>query len=306
MQISAGLSGDCILGIDVGATFLRVARVDCRGGEFFSAPTPSAMEAEEVVRSLVKRARGGMKAPSLGISRAPAFDSEGHIDCWPSRPEWTGLPFSKWVRTDAGAVISADDGICATLWENRSRARVAPETATACVSIGTGLAIGLMRGNQVLPSGDGADTLSHERFASLDYPCRCGKYGCLQTALCVEGLERIIAQGRTEQLRRAFHEFASGLRKRHRVSLIVITGGGVDRFGPPFLRRMLMTSVLAAGVELEISSTPALSSMGGALLLAAGQTDQEQRWARRIREFIHQKPVRFGVPMEAVAELASA
>lgn len=306
MQISSSLSGDCILGIDLGATFIRVARVDGGGGEFFSAPTPSEVEAEEVVRSLVKRARGGMKVASLGISRAPAFDGEDHIGSWPSRPEWTGLPFLQWLRPDAGTVVSADDGICATLWENRSRARVAPETATACVSIGTGLAIGLMRGDQVLPTGDGADTLSHERFASLDLPCRCGKYGCLQTALCVQGLERIIAQGRTGQLRRAFHGFASAIRTRHRVSLIVITGGGVDRFGPPFLRRMLMTSSLAAGVELEISSTPALSGMGGALLLAAGQTDEEQLWARRVRKFIHQETGRFALPMEALAELASA
>lgn len=297
---------DCILGIDLGATFVRAARVDGWGGEFLSAPTPSPIEAEEVIRSLISRAHRGKKVRCLGLSRAPAMDSQGHISSWPSQPQWTGLPLLKWLQQYAGTVISADDGICATLWEHRSRARVAAGAATACVSIGTGVAIGLMRGTEVLPSGEGADTLSHERFAMLDFPCRCGKYGCLQTALCVQGLEQINVQGKIEQLRRAFYEFAYALKIRYGVNLIVIAGGGVDRFGPGFLRRTLMTSALAAGVELEISSTPALSGMGGALLLATDQMEERQRWARRVREFIHQEAERLLLPTEVYAEPASA
>jgi predicted NBD/HSP70 family sugar kinase len=306
MQVFSSSSDDCILGMDLGATFIRVARVDDREGEFFSAPTPSPMEAEETVRSLISRARRGMKARCLGISRAPAMDRAGYISSWPSRPEWAGLPLLKWLRPSAGRVVSADDGICATLWEHRSRARVAPGAATACVSIGTGLAIGLMRGPEVLPTGDGAETLSHERFGMLDLPCRCGKYGCLQTALSVQGLEQINAQCKIEQLRRAFYEFAYAIKTRYHINLMVIAGGGVDRFGAGFLRRTLMTSVLAAGIELEISSTPALSGIGGALLLAAESMENRQHWARRIREFIHQEAGRLMVPTEEFAEPVSA
>jgi predicted NBD/HSP70 family sugar kinase len=306
MQVSSTSSDDCILGIDLGGTFVRVARVDGCEGEFFSAPTPASMEAEEVVRSLIRRALRGMNARCLGLSRAPALDEEGRISSWPSQPHWTGLPLMEWLQESAGTVVSADDGICATLWEHRSRAR-GPEAVTACVSIGTGLAIGLMRGAEILPTGDGADTLSHERFGMIDLECRCGKYGCLQTALSMQGLEQIKAQGKIEQLRRAFHEFACAIKARHQANLIVISGGGVDRFGPSCLRRMLMTSVLAAGVELEISSTPALSGMGGALLLAAaGQMENRPRWTRRVREFIQHESERLLAPMEAFAEPVSA
>ncbi len=302
MQPFLSQSDDCILGIDLGATFVRVARVDHCGGQFLSTPTPSFMEAEEVIRSLVGTARRGMKVRALGLSRAPAIDSQGRISSWPSQPQWTGLPLLSWLEEDASTLVSADDGVSATLWEHRSRAPVAPGAVTACVSIGTGLAIGISQGSEALPTGDGADTLAHERFGPFDLPCRCGKYGCLQTALSVQGLENLKTQVQIEQLGRAFYEFACALRARYKVSLMVIAGGGVDRFGPSFLQRTLITSALAGGVNFQISRTPALSGIGGALLLAVDQTEKRRRWTARVREFISQQSEHLLVPTNMIEE----
>lgn len=305
MQPFLSQSDECILGIDLGATFVRAARVDSCGGEFFSARTPSFTEAEEVIRSLVSKACRGMKVRALGLSRAPAIDSQGCISSWPSQPQWTGRPLINWLEKYASITVSADDGVCAALWEHRSRARVAPGAVTASVSIGTGLAIGISRGMEALPTGDGADTLAHERFGALDFPCRCGKDGCLQTVLSVQGLERLKAQGRIGRLCRAFYEFACALRARYKVDLMVITGGGVDRFGPSFLQRTLITSALAGGVNFQISRTPALSGIGGALLLAVDQTEKRRRWTARVREFIFQESKRLLVPANAIEQPVS-
>lgn len=305
MQPFLSQSDDCILGIDLGATFVRVVRVDNCGGEFLSAPTPSFAEAEEVIRSLVSKACRGMKVFALGLSRAPAIDSQGRIGSWPSQPQWTGLPLVNWLEEYASIAVSADDGVCAALWEHRSRARVGPGTVTACVSIGTGLAIGISQGMKALPTGDGADTLAHERFGALDFPCRCGKSGCLQTVLSVQGLEKLGAEGKLERLCPAFYEFTCALRARYKVDLMVITGGGVYRFGPSFLQRTLITSALAGGVNFQISRTPALSGIGGALLLAVDQTEKRRRWTVRVREFISQQSEQLLAPTKAIEETVS-
>ncbi len=288
MQLFGNPKEECILGLDLGATFLRVARVDASGGEFFSVPTPSSMEAEEVVTSAVRNARQGMRVHYLGLSRAPGINEQGCVSGWPSRPQWAGLPLIAWLRSAAGApAISADDGVCAALWEHRSRVYAPKNAVTACISIGTGLAVGIMAGNKPLSTGDGASTLSHQPFAPLDLPCRCGKRGCLQTALSVQGLETITAAGRISDLQEAFQAFVGSLRVRYNIDLVTITGGGVDRFGTGFLRQMLIRSAFAAGVILEVSATPSLSGIGGALLLVADQTREPGAlWVERVREFI--------------------
>ncbi|HEX7288924.1 MAG TPA: ROK family protein, partial [Candidatus Angelobacter sp.] len=282
---------ECILGIDLGATSLRVARVGGCDGELLSVPTPSAMEAEEVVTAAVRKVCVGMKVQCVGVSRAPGIDAEGRIGAWPSRPQWTGLPFLPWLRRSTGApAVSADDGVCMGLWEHCARVNAHQDDVTACIGIGTGLAVGIMARNKPVASGEGAATLAHERFPGLDFLCTCGKRGCLQTALSVQGVERMAAAGRISDLRRAFHAFVRVLRVRFDVNLAIITGGGVDRFGADFLKRCLVSGALAAGVRFEVSSTPALSGVGGAFMLAAGHLRETSGlWTGRTRDFIQQE-----------------
>ncbi len=286
----ANHSMKCILGIDLGGTSLRVARVNALGGAFLRVSTPSSADAEATLVSAVCKIASGWNVHSIGLSRAPGIDARGRVTDWPSRPEWNGLELVPWLRRAAGsAVKSADDGACAAVWEHRSRADTSTNTVTACVSIGTGLAVGIMAGGELIATGDGSGTLSHEQFGNLDSPCRCGKRGCLQTVLSVGGLEEVLASGRNATLREAFHDFVFTLRERFNVNLVAITGGGVERFGRGFLAQML-AGTTPGGVRVEISRTPALSSLGGALLLAAGH-EPTGLWTLEIKRFIRQQHV---------------
>ncbi len=279
--------GDCILGIDLGATFLRIARVDAAGGEFFSIATPSSSEAEEVLSSAVRKVSREQQICCVGLSRAPGLDEHGHVAEWPSRPDWAQLPLIPWLRRAANApVVSADDGVCAVVSEHRLRGDVAGRAVTACISIGTGLAVGIVDGNRVLPTGDGASTLSHERFGSLDFPCRCGRRGCLQTGLSVQGLEKIMAAGKILDLQIAFEEFLGVLKSRYNVDTVIVTGGGVVRFGTQFLLQNLVNSKCDA-LTLRISNAPEFSGIGGALLLATehaarNKDVRNEFWERRV------------------------
>jgi predicted NBD/HSP70 family sugar kinase len=281
---------ECILGVDLGATSLRVARVDANGNKFLIVPTPSPGKAEKAVRAIVGRARESMKVSNLGLSRAPAVDHRGLVSAWPSQKQWTGFPIIPWLQDSAGApVSSADDGACATMWEHHARRNVTSNGITACIGIGTGLSVGIIGDDGLFPCGDGADTLSHGHFAGLDFPCKCGRRGCLQTVLRVQGLEQMKTAGRIDDVSRAFHEFTHNLRRRYNVDRVIITGGGVDRFGKKFLKEVLGKSAFDAGVNFEISLTPALSGIGGALLLAIDHTQEKtDLWAGRVRRFIQQ------------------
>jgi predicted NBD/HSP70 family sugar kinase len=293
MWVFASRMLECIVGVDLGATWLRVARVDAIGSNLLRLPTPSRAEAKEAIDTAIRTIASGMRVRCLGVSRAPGVDEHGHVADWPSQPHWGGLPLLPWLRDAADAPVeSADDGVCAALWEHHSRTSRTSHSITACLSLGTGLAIGIMAGNDLVSSGDGAETLSHHRFGDLHLSCKCGKQGCLQTVLSVEGLERMIKREEIALVRRSFAKFATALRSRFNVDTVVITGGGVERFGSVFLHQLLGECVSAAGANLEVSRTPALSAMGGALLLAADRGKQGKWWHARIEKFIRQEQER--------------
>jgi hypothetical protein len=283
MKMPANHSMKCILGVDLGGTSIRVARVDALGGAFLRMPTPARAEAETAVVSAIRKIASGWKVQCIGLSRAPGIDVQGRVADWPSRPEWNGLELISWLRRGtASPVDSADDGACAALWEHRSRMDTSTSAVTACVSIGTGLAVGIMRGDELLGTGDGAGTLSHQQFGNVDLPCSCGKRGCLQSVLSVRGLEAMLAAARNATLREAFHDFVFALKRRFKVNLVVITGGGVERFGRGLLAQTLTG---AAGIPVEISQASALSSLGGALLLAVGN-EPTGLWTGEVKSFI--------------------
>ena len=288
MKMPANHGTNCILGIDLGGTSLRVARVDALGGAFLRLPTPARAEAEATLVAAIRKIASGWKVDYIGLSRAPGIDAQGCVVDWPSRPEWNGLELIPWLLSAAGsAVESEDDGACAALWEHRSRVDRPRNAVTACVSIGTGLAVGIMAGDELIATGEGSDTLSHQQFGSLNSPCSCGKRGCLQTALSVRGLQDMLATGRDAVLREAFCDFVFALRERFNVDLVAITGGGAERFGSEFLAQTL-ASHPPAGVAVEISQAPALSSLGGALLLAAGH-ESTGLGAEEVKSFIRQQ-----------------
>ena len=211
MKMPANHSMKCILGIDLGGTSLRVARVDALGGAFLRIPTPGRAEAEATMVSAIRKIASGWEVHYTGLSRAPGIDAQGCVVDWPSRPEWNGLELIPWLLSAAGsAVDSADDGACAALWEHRSRVDTSKNAVTACVSIGTGLAVGIMAGDELIATGDGSDTLSHQQFGNLDArgnvvlasenECRCRNFRETFGRRRIEASTRVVMRERPERV----------------------------------------------------------------------------------------------------------
>jgi hypothetical protein len=278
----------CVVGLDLGATSLRIARLGPTGWSFVRIPTPQPFAAAEILARNIRETAGETVVDCVGLSRAPGINDNGAIHEWPSRPEWTGVPLLDWIRsTTAKVPVSADDGICAALWEHERRTVVDQTAITVGLSIGTGLGIGIIGPGGFLTSMEGADTLAHQRFGEVTLPCKCGKEGCLQAVLSAEGLEHASRNGMVQVVEGALYEFLKVLRVRYGVSQLVVTGGGVLRFDRTFLVELFAKICNACGIAFDISTYPAMSALGGAFLLALGSMGWQSRfWKNRVADFL--------------------
>jgi len=297
----------CNLGIDLGATSMRFARVDAGGGAYLARPTPRGKNAKADLVSGIRAVAGGLPVLSVGVSRAPGLNAEGTVNSWPSKPDWEGVPLFHWLQLASGQdeIVSADDGLCAAIWESgmSEPGQAQVDLSVACVSIGTGLAVGVCRGKHPLALGDGAATLGHQRFGGIATPCRCGRRGCLQTLLSVAGLEALERGEVYVEVASALRDFAGALRDRYCVSRLIVSGGAISRFGPGFLHALFDPPCRACGIKLSISSTPQMSALAGALMLAGGSLQsQEDSWTRRVAAFVmNHDSSRFNHPEELCA-----
>lgn len=282
----------CVLGLDLGATSLRIARLGLSGGAFIRVPTPAPVFAAAILANKVREIVGDLKVESVGLSRAPSVDESGTVEQWPSRPEWRGSPVISWISiAAAGRIpISVDDGLCAAFWEHQQQATLDAGAITACLSIGTGLGVGIVDKRGFLTTMGGADTLGHYRFGSVTLTCKCGKTGCLQTLFSADGLEYALKNGMLPVLEDALDGLLKLLRSRYGVSYVVLTGGGVLKFGRKLFIQLFARIVNSCNMRFAISETPSMSALGGAFLLAPGSMGRYgSLWNERIKKLMTDK-----------------
>ena len=292
-------NGDCFLAMDLGGTSLRLASLSVSGSTLVNVPTPDPPDGANCIGQHLRNLANGHSVLGIGVSRAPGVNSSGVVDCWPSRPDWEGCALHAWIEHAGGRrPLSADDGVCAARWEahdllrhgSLTRAEVGrPLPNIACLSIGTGLGIGIMRPYESFVGGNGAETLAHQQFGTLPFLCKCGRRGCLQTALSAQGLKQVLAMGMVAELERALHAFFELLRDQYGVSVVVFTGGGVLRFGRLLLRQLFTGCAEANGLQVKIAIAPVGSALAGAFLMAMECFDPsglDVVWWHRLDEFV--------------------
>ncbi len=283
-----------LIGIDLGATWLRLCRIGTSSSELLKFRTPSASEVHErLSRELGRLLHGTDTGVPIGLARAPGLDGTGHVSAWPSRPDWIGVPLLPTIAGVArSAPCSADDGVCAAIWEHRAH-RFPMTSTTACLTLGTGLGIGIVRNGIPVCTGDGADTIGHLPLGDPALVCVCGKNGCLQATLCPSRLRRGPHAPTRALVDRVLREVWTYLRAHYGVERVVLTGGAVGTLGTlsgvdvsPLSEPA--TSGTASEPRFRLSSTPALSALGGALVLAAAATADHPQVTTRIGRVLQQ------------------
>ncbi len=152
------------------------------------------------------RTQLGCTIAAVGLAAAPQVDSSGSVTCWPSRPDWTGLPLVKTITAAAQApVVVLDDGCAAALADS---AMLATSELVHFV-IGTGVGGGIVLGGKLYSPAGRATELGHMIVQADGRTCVCGRRGCLQAYASCTALAGYLNASAT------FEEFAAAYAAGH-------------------------------------------------------------------------------------------
>ncbi len=179
------------VGIELGATSLRVAVTDGRLGVLARANSLSADirrgpetvlgEALEVTRKLL--ATEGVERPAgVGIGVPGPVDFQGGVPVSPPiMPGWDGYPVREALSRELGAPVLLDNDVNVMALGEQHTGVARSARDFLFVKIGTGIGCGIVVGGHLYRGADGcAGDIGHIRIESGGPVCACGNHGCLE------------------------------------------------------------------------------------------------------------------------------
>jgi len=205
---------DVAVGVDVGASFVKVGLVDEEGRLMARRVFPIEKEKglshlatvlEDVMTQLIREngvAEGQLRGIGVGL---PAFlDAQGFLHeainlGWQQLPVQDMLAnrFPWPVKVDNDANLAA----LAESWQGHGRGK----NPLLCLTLGTGVGGGvIVDGRLFHGSSHMAGEIGHLPVSPRRWPCRCGRFGCLETVSSATGMIRLaqeaLAQGTPSRL----------------------------------------------------------------------------------------------------------
>jgi glucokinase len=190
------------IGVDIGGTSLRVARVSERGEILAHHGVATPREPDAVIAEIDRLIGivdgGGDSALGIGIparvdvARGTAMPG-GYVDL-------SGPPLAQRLRrAQRRKVVVDNDGNMALLAEARSGVARGHRNA-AMFTIGTGIGGALLADGRILHGSMSAGQLGHLTVAADGLPCKCGRRGCVETTSSGSALRRLMADAGFGQL----------------------------------------------------------------------------------------------------------
>ena len=173
------------LGIDLGGTQLRVARVNAAGQVLAAERRETDRSGPEAVISQMVALAGALRGPAvraLGVGVPGTVDrAAGTVLGVPALPGWGGAPLAARLRAATGLpVVLENDAKAACIGEWRAGAGTGSDNV-AYVTVSTGIGAGIVAGGRLLRGAAGlAGELGHTRLTERSVSCACGRTGCWQ------------------------------------------------------------------------------------------------------------------------------
>lgn len=196
------------VGVDVGASFVKVGLVD-NGGRLLARrvfPTererglPHLVSAlEKVIPELLKETDlSEQHVVGMGVGLPAFLDGRGFLHeavnlGWRQLPVLETLAdcFPWPVRVDNDANLAA----LAESWQGHGRGK----NPLLCLTLGTGVGGGVVIDGRLFHgSSHMAGEIGHLSISPRQWPCRCGRTGCLETVSSATGLLRLAQDGLDE------------------------------------------------------------------------------------------------------------
>jgi glucokinase len=184
------------IGIDIGGTNIRAARISADGRILEHASAPTARSAGGVLGDLEKfieeLREPGTVAIGIGIP--------GRVDAGTGQIYSGG--FVDLSDMDVSGRIQSQSGLAAFCENDANMALVAEASIGAArgvsdaimLTIGTGIGGAILAGGRMFHGGGTAGQLGHITVSFDGAPCKCGRRGCLETESSGTALQRHIEE----------------------------------------------------------------------------------------------------------------
>lgn len=184
------------IGLDIGGTHLRAARVGADGTIQAHLRRPTRRGAAEVLAdslALIAELRTsdttsvGLGIPGQVDSRRGKVLSGGYVDL-------STLPFAERVQDAAGLPVVMENDAAMALVAEHSIGAARTYANVVMLTIGTGIGGAVLEGGQLLRGKGTAGQLGHLVIDPAGPLCLCGRKGCLETSSSGSSLARHIAR----------------------------------------------------------------------------------------------------------------
>lgn len=255
------------LGVDVGGTRIRIARIDRAGAIEARASEPVRRDREGFLAQLlglVERLRTdttlaiGIGIPGRVDGASGTIASAGYLDIagLDLRAHCAALGLAARVENDATMALFAE-----------ARQRQEDGGVIAMLTVGTGIGGALLQDGAPWYGGGFAGQFGHIVVAGEGPVCNCGRIGCVETLSSGTALQRLIEEARLDP--------------PHTIEAILARAAGgepaataiLEAWSAPF-QRALETLVAAVDPRLIVVG----GGLGGAMTEALGRRPRQAKW----------------------------
>jgi glucokinase-like ROK family protein len=237
------------VGIELGATSLRVAITDGRLGVLARASAPACdirrgpekvlAEAIELTRKLLVE-QGVDRPAGVGIGVPGPVDFHAGVPVSPPiMPGWDGYPVRDALSRELGSPVLLDNDVNVMALGEQHTGVARSAQAFLFVKIGTGIGCGIVVERHLYRGADGcAGDIGHIRIESSGPVCACGNIGCLEaffggaalardaTAAARAGRSSVLADLLEEQGLLTAEDVGRALAQGDAVALQMVRDGG--------------------------------------------------------------------------------
>jgi glucokinase len=189
-------AGATAVGVDVGGTRLRVARVAADGRILAKQAGPVERDRDAFVPRLIEMigrvmaeevAAIGIGLPGRVDARRATVHSAGYLDI-------AGLPIAEALQARLGLPIAIDNDCGMALVAEMSVGAAQGCRDVVMFTIGTGIGGAVATYGDLMRGRSFAGQLGHVTVDTLGEPCACGRRGCVETTSSGTALGRLVAK----------------------------------------------------------------------------------------------------------------
>jgi glucokinase len=178
-----------VVAVDVGGTDIKAALVGGDGAALVDRSLPTPRSPERIVDAVAALVDELGPVAAVGMAVPGVVDDENGIAVWSENLGWSDVPFAALVRERCGLpTVLGHDVRTGALAETRVGA-ARGMSDVVYLSIGTGIAAGIVLGGRLHAGGGYAGEIGHTP-AGHDEPCACGGRGCLEAIASAAAIAR--------------------------------------------------------------------------------------------------------------------